>query len=211
MSIVSSEMASGTVRFFERMMSRERAITRPSTLEQLQLTPAQVRAQVAASAPLSPDEVRRAMARQVKPRSVGRGGLPDYVVKAMYADYLQLKSLAKTGKVYGRTRQAMFDIFASRGLALLPRKFHAKISYGGRNWAPGKHGYYRATQRKRTTAELLHHQVWIDVHGAIPAGHQVFFKDGDKTNFALENLGCLPIREVTLYHHRRKTGQGRAA
>jgi len=58
--------------------------------------------------------------------------------------------------------------------------------------------------------KLLHHVLWIEAFGPIPAGHQVFFKDGDKTNFALSNLGCLPIREVTLYHHARHLSAARA-
>lgn len=218
---VSSEMASGTLRFLERALERERAVARTGTLQQLGLTPAEVRARLAAKVPttlesvkqaMTAEEVKRAMARQVKKASCGRGGLPEYVVRTMYADYQRLKSLAKVGALYGRTRQSMYIIFSERGLALEARNFHPKITFDGRSYTPGKNGYYRDTiLRDRGEHGQLHHAIWVKRWGPIPAGHQVYFKDGDKTNFALENLGCLPIAEVTLYHQQRLKQRGRAA
>jgi hypothetical protein len=219
--IVSGELASSAVNFLERALERDKATTRPGALAQLRLNPQQVRAQLEASRVMTPDEikrsmspaeVKRAMARQVRKGSCGRGGLPEYVVKAMYADYLSLKSLAKVGKLYGRTRQSIYSIFAERGLALNAKTFHPKITFDGRSYTPGKNGYYRDTaMRKRGQHGQLHHAIWAKHYGPIQAGHQVYFKDGEKTNFALENLGCLPIAEVTLYHQRRLKAQGRAA
>lgn len=208
---VSYEMASSAIRFFERAIEREKAGARPTTLEQLRLPPDRVRAQIAAAQPLSPEAVRRAMVRQIRKGSVGRGGLPDYVVATMYADYQRLKSLAKVGRLYGRTRQSIYSIFAERGLELNSKTFQEKITFEGRHYTPGKSGYYRdTTMRKRGQHGQLHHAIWTRHRGAIPAGHQVFFKDGDRTNFALENLGCLPIAQVTRFHHRRRRAQGRA-
>jgi len=34
----------------------------------------------------------------------------------------------------------------------------------------------------------VHHLVWLDAGNQIPKGHALVFRDGDKTNFALENL-----------------------
>lgn len=183
-----------------------------SVLNRIGLAPDQVRRAIKAAEPLSKEEVKRAMARQVKPGSCGRGGLPDYVVATMYADYQRLKSLAKVGAIYGRTRQSMYIIFSERALALNAKRFHPKVTFDGRNYTPGKNGYYRDTaMRKRGQHGQLHHAIWIKRWGPIPAGHQVYFKDGDKTNFALLNLGCLPVAEVTLYHQQRLKHQGRAA
>lgn len=201
---VSAEQATSTVRFFELALGREPAIARPSTLDQIGLRPDVVRSQMAALAPLAPDQVRRAMARQVRKGSCGRGGLPDYVVKTMYADYLRLKSLAKVAALYGRTRQSVYDTFRNHGLQLFAKRFKKKLLHGGRAYTPDKQGYYRDTIFRAGQHKLLHHVLWIERNGPIPAGHQVFFRDGDKTNFAPENLGCLPIAEVTLYHHHRK-------
>jgi hypothetical protein len=207
---VSGELASSAVTYLERALGRHKAAD--PALARVGLAPTEVRRAVQAAQPLTREEVRRAMARQVKPGSCGRGGLPDYVVQTMYADYQRLKSLAKVGKLYGRTRQSIYCIFSERGLQLEAKKFHPKITFDGRSYTPGKNGYYRDTaMRKRGQHGQLHHAIWVKRWGPIPAGHQVFFKDGDKTNFALENLGCLPVAEVTHYHQQRLKQQGRAA
>lgn len=39
---------------------------------------------------------------------------------------------------------------------------------------------------------LLNRHVWEQHHGPIPAGHAVVFKDGDRTNVAIDNLECIP-------------------
>ena len=36
-----------------------------------------------------------------------------------------------------------------------------------------------------------HRLIWETANGPIPPGHVVLFKDGDKTNFSLENLVCI--------------------
>ena len=155
---------------------------------------------------LDRDQVARSFACSVKKMSCGRGGLPKYVVDAMYADYGQLKSLSKVGQLYGRTRQSVYEIFSSRGLPLNKRAFKPVREYNGRKYTPGKDGYWRDTIFRDAPSGIephLHRAIWADVHGPIPDGHQVSFKDGDKNNCSLENLFCLPVAEVTLYHWRR--------
>jgi hypothetical protein len=39
--------------------------------------------------------------------------------------------------------------------------------------------------------ELVHRRVWEDAHGPIPKGSRIWWKDGDHTNCALENLELL--------------------
>lgn len=139
------------------------------------------------------------VAKALKGRQ-GRRGLPEPVVARMYADYLQLKSLRLVGEKYGRTRQSMFGLFVDRGYKLEERNLHPRIEYGGRVYTTRKSGYYHATTEPRTA---LHHQIWLDAGRTIPDGYQVSFKDGDKTNFALDNLFCDALINVTLFHQRR--------
>jgi len=46
--------------------------------------------------------------------------------------------------------------------------------------------------------EGLHRILWEDAHGPIPRGHVVVFRDRDKDNVVLENLGLLTLRENML-------------
>jgi hypothetical protein len=177
-------------------------------LGRIGLSPAQVRAQLLASAPLTREETKRAMARQVKKGSCGRGGLPDYVIATMFADYQQLSSLSKVGKLYGRSRQVMWEIFSSRNLPLNPRVFKSKTEYNGRSYTPSKDSYLRCTSGDR---HQLHHQIWEDNFGPVPPGHQVTFLNANKRDFRLDNLACLPTAEVTLLHHRRHVKERTAA
>jgi len=47
---------------------------------------------------------------------------------------------------------------------------------------------------RRWRAEHL--VLWEAVNGPLPAGHAVVFRDGDKTNIALENLECITRAEL---------------
>lgn len=169
-------------------------------LQRIGLTPEQVKLAALRFGGAEQDRLRRNFALMVRKMSRGRGGLPDYVVAAMHADYQRVKSLSKVGALYGRTRQAMWDIFHSHDLPLERRNFLQKILFDGRVFTPGKDDYFRATTGPR---EPLHHAMWIKQHGPIPAGHQVFFLDGDATHLFLANLGCAPIAEVSSHHQRR--------
>lgn len=152
---------------------------------------------------IAPGEVAFALARCAPKGRYGRRGLPAHVIEKMHADYRRLGSLARVGKLYGRTRQAMYDIFRSHGLELNARNFHARILFAGRIWTPGKGGYYRPTTGNR--AELLHHVIYEARTGRkVPSGWRVGFKDGDNSNFGQGNLVCMPIQDMTLLHYRRR-------
>jgi HNH endonuclease len=120
---------------------------------------------------------------------VGRRGLPRDVVELMYADYLQLKSLSKTGKLWHRSRQAVWQILSMAGFRLNtpPRKREA-MEHGGLTYRrSAKGGFYRCTTSGR---RLLHHVVWEEVHGPVPEGSEIIFEDGDKENIVIDNLRC---------------------
>jgi hypothetical protein len=151
---------------------------------------------------LTPEKVRA----QWVPRkgSCGRRGLPDHVVAAMYADYQRLGCIEKVAPIYGRTRQSVWEVFKSRGLALnassRAKLSKDRIEFEGRIFTPDVNNHYRATCEPR---EYLHYLVWQRTHGPIPDGHQITFKDGNPKNITLENLLCAPIAEVTRHHLRR--------
>jgi hypothetical protein len=42
----------------------------------------------------------------------------------------------------------------------------------------------------------LHVMLWESVHGEIPEGHAIVFKDRDKTHIVIENLECISRREL---------------
>lgn len=109
----------------------------------------------------------------------------------MFEDYKRLNSLAKTGALHGRTRQNMFDIFKSHGFKMNPRKFKKQITYRGRKYTMSKDDYYRDTiyrSGKYSEETFLHRRIWTDLHGPIPPGYNVCFRDGNRHNFSKRNL-----------------------
>jgi hypothetical protein len=191
---------SGLHGLLDRGAAKFASAARPSALSKLGISPDQVRAALQRTVPLTPEEVRRAAARAVRKCSCGRGGLPGYVIAAMYADYQRGLSLAQVGHAYSRTRQAIYELFKTHALPCRPRRFKGKIVYAGRTYTPGKDEYYRLTSGDR---HHLHRRMWEDVFGKIPDDHQVYFKNGDNADCRLANLDCAPIDEVTRYHQLR--------
>jgi hypothetical protein len=153
----------------------------------------------------TPEEARRGLARMIRRQRFGlwgRNGLPEHVWRAMYAEYCSGKSLAQVAAIFGGSRQSVHEVFTNRKLRLRPRcrMLHDKIEYNGVGYTPGKDGYYRATVGDRG---MLHHRMWEDANGPIPEGWQVTFKNADHTDLRLDNMCCMPIAAVTLFHHAR--------
>lgn len=57
----------------------------------------------------------------------------------------------------------------------------------------------------------VHRINWEAAHGPIPKGHMVIFRDGDKTNVAVENLELISFREQmrrnTLHNYPKEIAQ----
>lgn len=178
-------------------------------LARCRFTRAELAAAVAAARPATLDEFaheaeamrRAAIAADKGPRG-RRGPLPDKIVRAIYADYLRTRSTLKTGRLYGRSKEAIAMLFHRRGLPLLPRNVLPKIAHGGRLYARSG-GYYRDT----LTREPLLRVLWRERHGEIPPGHLVTTADGDRENFAPENLLCLPRGETGRRDRLRHLGR----
>lgn len=153
----------------------------------------------------TPAEARLAMAKHVRASRRGRWGckgMPEHVVKAMYAEYQAGKSCSDLAEIFGGTRQSVYEVFKVRRLKLRSRgeNLQTKIAkYGGRSWTMHK-GYFRATTGDRRP---LHQQMWEDANGPIPPGWSVSFRDANPHSLFLENFFCAPKAEVTRFHHLR--------
>ena len=130
----------------------------------------------------------------------GRGGLPAEVVTRMYGEYQSGLSLAEVGARHNRTRQAIYCIFLGHKVMLRARNLQRPVVYQGRKYTVSKGGYLRDTitrlREKALVEPLLHRRIWVEHNGPIPEGHQVMFKDGNKRNFAIDNLFCAPLPTV---------------
>lgn len=140
--------------------------------------------------PLAPAEtIRRAAARSVRKLGYGNKGIPDAIVAQMYADYQRLGSCARVAALYGRTAPAMQRIFAFHGCKLHQRPARLKLAYGGLHYAfsgaQGRSSYWHCTTGDR---HALHRRLWLEAGGAIPAGWELAFKDGDTRHCFIENL-----------------------
>lgn len=207
------ETAASAVRFFERALGKLPAATAQAATAKIELAPERVRALLAATVPLTPQQTRIALARHTRAArrgSWGRKGMPEHVWRAMYQEYCAGKSLAEVAVIFGGTRQSVYDIFKVRRLALRPiyPRVLERIVYRGRAYTSGKKGYYRATEGDR---QPLHHAIWENEVGPIPEGWQVYFKDADCANVRPDNLACAPIADVTRYHQGRTAQGGKAA
>ena len=76
------------------------------------------------------------------------------------------------------------------------------------NWQPvgteivDSYGYVRVKTRNPRTWKFKHRLIWEKAHGKIPRGHVVLFADGDKLNFALNNLLLVSRRELAVMNNQ---------
>jgi RNA polymerase sigma factor (sigma-70 family) len=126
--------------------------------------------------------------------------VPAEFVDRMYRDYQRLRSVAKVARLYGRTRQAMWEIFHRRKVQMRVKVFQSKVVWQGVAYTMHG-GYLSATAGDRRP---LHHVIWEASHGAIPPGYNVRFIDGDRQHCVLDNLECLPLAEIS---RRTATGE----
>lgn len=110
----------------------------------------------------------------------------------MYSDYKAGMSLAQVGKKHGRrTRQAVYDIFKTRGYELRTKKLEGLVRRFGISFTFDGHGCLRGSKAGKRV--YLHRMVWEEVNGPLPADHVLTFKDGNRANVELENLELVPM------------------
>lgn len=117
------------------------------------------------------------------------------IVAAMYDAYIGGMSLSAIGTLYGKTRQAVYDTFRSRGYPLRSKKLVGARMVGGIRYTLDGAGYLRGTADGHRV--YLHKVVWEAAHGPLPVRNQLHFIDGDKQNCALENLEVVPYEMLS--------------
>jgi len=116
------------------------------------------------------------------------------IVAAMYALYCTGKSLQEVGAVYQKTRQAVYDVFRTRGYELRSKQFKGLQVLDGIRFTLTKGGYLRGTTPDGRRI-LLHQFVWEKHNGPIPPKHVVRIMNGDLHDCRIENLELLSLSE----------------
>jgi len=131
-------------------------------------------------------ETKNERLRLSYPTKKKRKDKTDFVVKGMYEMYKTGKSLEQIGKVYKKSRQAVYDNFKARGFQLRIKKVYPAIYYKGNKYTASLNGYFRATRRDKNL--ILHRLIWEKHNGKINPKDYILHKDGDKTNNDISNL-----------------------
>lgn len=128
----------------------------------------------------------------------------NFKVGEMYDCYKDGMSLATIGKLYGCTRQSVYEIFKKRRYKLRSKKLKGAVIVAGTRYTPDGQGYLRGTKDGKRV--YLHKLNWIALHGPIPAGFQLHFK-GEKLNCDPSNLELVATSEMgTIFnpeHHNQ--------
>lgn len=120
------------------------------------------------------------------------------LVAAMYAAYAIGKSLEQIGVMYGKTRQAVYDVFRTRGYQLRSKQLRGLQVLDGMFFTITKNGYLRGT-RSDGARVLMHRYVWEKHNGPIPPMHDIHHLNRNKQDNRIENLELLSKAE----HARR--------
>lgn len=124
------------------------------------------------------------------------------LVAAMYAMYCsrneegRLNSMADVAAVYRRTRQAVYDLFRSRGYELRTKRLAGLTMLDGIRFTLTKGGYLRGTVPGvgRTTMQRY---AWEKERGPVPEGFVLHHIDGNKARNSVDNLELVPKREMS--------------
>lgn len=119
----------------------------------------------------------------------------------MYQEYLKGRSLQDVGKMYGCTRQSVYEGFRCRGFKLRVKKILPFLTFNNEKYTLRNNGYYGKTYGDR---ELMHRAVWKFHRGEIPKGWDIHHVNHDKTDNRIINLELYEKSE-----HARKFSTGR--
>lgn len=132
-------------------------------------------------------------------------------VAAMYGAYSGGMSLEEVARLYRVSRQAVYDVFRTRGYPLRSKesagRYHTTCH--GTRWYKTKGGYLRGTVGG--VRKLLHQHVWELSNGPIPPGHVLHFKDGNPARCALSNLELVPKGQMSArFNPERRTNPAKS-
>ena len=66
----------------------------------------------------------------------------------------------------------------------------------------------RESKDRHDNWKFKHILIWEQNHGEVPKDHMVVFLDGDKENFSIENLACVPLRYFAIMARNKWHGKG---
>jgi hypothetical protein len=107
-------------------------------------------------------------------------------------------SCGKIAEMMDTTRQSVHEALKVRGVKLRPgrKAIGTIIVYKGDRYTWCTKGFWRCT--RYTDRHNLTHRIWDEHRGPVPDGHVVYFKDGDRFNVIIKNLGCVTRRKRQL-------------
>jgi len=117
-------------------------------------------------------------------------------ISAMYDLYKNGYSLQKIGKLYRISRQAVYDLFKSRGYELRTKKLSGLIELDGIKFTIMKGGYLRGTVPNQGRMTMQKY-VWIKNKGHIPSGYVIHHKNGIKTDNDINNLELIELIKMS--------------
>ena len=126
------------------------------------------------------------------------------IVGVMYELYVDGRSLAEIARIYGKTRQAVYDVFRTRGYQLRSKSLKGLTVIDGRRFTETKGGYLRGTVGNRRI--LAHQYVWERANGPLPPGTVLHFKDRDPKHIAIENLELVPKTQMAAKFNPERKG-----
>lgn len=129
------------------------------------------------------------------------------VVAAMYAMYCLPKSLEEVGEVYRKSRQAVYDVFRTRGYPLRSKpKRGEQILDGISFYETKKRSCLRGTTKDGHRI-MMHHYVWTKAYGEILPGFCIWHKDRNPSNNVLENLEAIPKISMSKFFNPKGNNQ----
>lgn len=155
--------------------------------------------------PRLPDatEIRVAAAQQVLHKRNGRGWrVPLYVVNSMRKEWEKLRSLRKTGALFGVHGSNVGKLLKRNGMAIRPNRLHPTLEYRGQKYRYDGSRYY-VKCGAGASGVLLHKVIWEERNGPVPKDHWIVFRTENKADFSPENMYLLPRKEY--FAHILKT------
>lgn len=114
-------------------------------------------------------------------------------------------SCSEIGKIYGVSRQSVWEALNIRGVKFRETALLPVVTYNGLKFTISKTTrYYRQTNSRKKHVSL-HCYIWECEVGPIPKGYDIHHEDFDRTNNVLSNLRCLPKAEHTRLHQLLKS------
>jgi len=121
----------------------------------------------------------------------------------MYILYEEGYSLAQVGKIFGITRQSVYNRFKTKKLKLRAKQLKPYILVDDFKFTINRDGYYECTTVDRL---MLHNYNWEKVNGKIQKGYELHHIDLNKINNEVSNLQLLTPSEHTKLHSKLKNG-----